>query len=87
MFRERGVQHLPTQQWGEALDVSLAEWVVQIVKKGLKKEKEGTLGSRLARILFTYRVTPQSTTGVSPAELLLGRQPRTKFDLLRLLRG
>ena len=35
-----------------------------------------------ARILFAYRTTPQSTTGVSPAQLLLGRQTCTRLDLL-----
>ncbi len=33
--------------------------------------------------MFAYRVTPQSTMGVTPAELLLGRQPRTRLDLLK----
>ena len=37
--------------------------------------------SRLAKILLTYRVTPQSTTGLAPAELLLGRRLRTRLDL------
>ena len=32
---------------------------------------------------MSYRITPQSTTGVSPAELLIGRHPRTRLDLLR----
>ena len=27
----------------------------------------------MARMLFQYRITPRSTTGVSPAELLFGR--------------
>ena len=56
---------------------------VQIVKKGLKKETSGTMSSRLAKLLFSYRITPQSTTGVSPAGLLLGRRPRTRLDLLK----
>ena len=29
-----------------------------------------------------YRLTPHATTGHSPAELLLGRQPRSRLDLL-----
>lgn len=29
-----------------------------------------------------YRSTPHSTTGVSPAELLFGRKPRTKLPML-----
>ena len=43
----------------------------------------GSMNTQLAQGLFTYRVMPQSTTGVSPAELLLHRQPRTRLDLLR----
>ena len=61
----------------------LAERAVQIVKKGLRKNKKGTFRTRLSHTLFSYRITPQSTTSVSPAELLLGRRPRSKLDLLR----
>ena len=41
------------------------------------------MNTRLAKILFSYRITPQGTTGIAPAELLLGRSPRTRLDLLR----
>ena len=60
----------------------LAERAVQIVKKGLKKVTAGSMYSRL-KILFSYRITPQATTGSAPAELLLGRRPRTCLDLLK----
>ena len=52
------------------------------MKRGLKKTTEGSVRSRLAKILYTYRLTPQSTTGVSPAEMLLGRRPRSRLDIL-----
>ena len=39
--------------------------------------------SRIAKVLFAYRNTPHCTTGNSPAKLLLGRQFRTRLDLLR----
>ena len=39
--------------------------------------------SRIAKVLMAYRVTPQSTTGVSPSELLKGRRIRTRLDLLK----
>lgn len=32
---------------------------------------------------MSYRLTPQTTTGMTPAEMLLGRQPRSKLDLLK----
>ena len=38
---------------------------------------------KLTRFLLTYRSTPHSTTGVSPAELFLKRQLRTRLDILR----
>ena len=41
------------------------------------------MSSRLAKVLLTYRVTPQSTTGLTPAELLLGRKLCIRLDLLK----
>ena len=61
----------------------LAERAVQVAKSGLRKVIDGSLRSRIAIILFTYRLTAQSTTGILPNELLLGRCPRTRLDLLR----
>ena len=43
----------------------------------------GSMNTRLGKVLFSYCITPQGTTGVSPAELLLGRRPHTRLDLLR----
>ena len=51
------------------------------MKEGVKK-MTGPLEVRHARFLFRYRVTPQATTGISPAELLMGRRLRTHLDLL-----
>jgi len=42
---------------------------------------EDDLHTRLCRFLLTYRTTPNAS-GKSPAELLLNRQPRTRYDLL-----
>ena len=38
---------------------------------------------RLDSFLLTYRITPQSTTGSTPAELFLRRDLRTRYSLLR----
>ena len=37
----------------------------------------------LARFLFSYRTTPNSTTGQTPAELFLNHRLRTRLDLMR----
>ena len=61
----------------------MAERAVQTVKQGIKKMASGTLQDKLARFLFQHRITPQTTTGVSPAELLFGRRLRSRLDALR----
>ena len=41
-----------------------------------------SLALKLASYLFHYRTTPHSTIGLSPAELLMGRHPRSVLDLV-----
>ena len=77
-----GIKHITSAPHHPASN-GLAERAVQIVKNGLKKVAEGTINTRLAKILFAYRITPQSTTGVSPSELLLIRRPRCRLDLVK----
>ena len=42
----------------------------------------GSVETRVSRFLARYRITPQTSTGVSPAELLLGRKPRSRLNLV-----
>lgn len=49
----------------------------------MKKLIGRSIGSRVARFLARYRVTPQSTTGTTAAELMFGRKIHTKLDLLK----
>lgn len=58
----------------------LAERAVQVFKKGLKMFQKGDIVTRLARFLISYRKTPQTSTGYSPAELLMHRKLRTRLD-------
>ena len=48
----------------------LAERAVQTLKSRMKKQLSGTIQTKLSRFLFHYRLTPHTTTGVAPAELL-----------------
>ena len=37
----------------------------------------------MSRIIFTYRITPQTPANTSPAELLIKRKPKSTIDLVR----
>ena len=81
-LKRNGIRHTTSAPYHPSSN-GLAERAVQIVKKGLRKVTSGSMSKRLAKVLFSYRITPQGTTGLAPAELLLGRCPRTRLDLLR----
>lgn len=80
--RLNGIKHTRVAPYHPSSN-GLAERAVRIVKEGLRKQSGGTLSDKLARLLFQYRITPQTTTGIAPAELLLGRKPRSRLDILK----
>ena len=79
---QNGIKHITVTPYHPSSN-GLAERAVGIVKSGLKRNTQGTLPVRLARVLFKYRVTQQTTTDETPAKLLLGRQLKTPLDNLR----
>ena len=80
-LKRNGIRHIFTLPYHPASN-GLVERSVQTLKEGLKRLKKGSLNTRLTRFLFKYRITPHSSTGVSPAELMYGRKLRSQFDLL-----
>lgn len=80
-LQNNGIRLLHTPPYHPSSN-GLAERAVQTVKQGILKLK-GDIHTRLNRFLFGYRITPQSTTGISPSELLMGRRLRSRLDLLR----
>ena len=82
---QNGIFHTKTAP-GHPATNGLAERYVGFFKSKMSAlssdDPPGDLSTRLSRFLFSYRSTPNST-GRSPAELLTGRQPRTRFDLLQ----
>ena len=52
------------------------------IQRRLPEVKEGTIADCVARFLLQYRVTPHTTTGRSPAELLFGRNIRTRLHAI-----
>ena len=79
---ENGICHQKSPPYHPASN-GLAERAVQILKQGLKKIRNGTIEERLSKLLFNYRITPQSTTGISPAKLLFGRNLRSRLDRVK----
>ena len=82
-MKKNGIKHIRSAP-GHPSSNGEAERFVQTFKRGLKASKHdgGSLQLRLDKFLFVYRSTPHATTGVSPAELFLKRNLRTRLDLL-----
>ena len=80
--KRNGFRHIRCAPYHPASN-GLAERAVQTFKEAMKKMVTGgDLDTHLSRFLFQYRLTPHSTTGHSPAELLFGRKPRSHLDFL-----
>ena len=82
-FMDRnGIKHLFSAPFHPASN-GLAERAVQTFKGSIERMSEGTLQCKLSRFLFKQRITPHSTTGISPAELLMGRRLRSHLQLAK----
>jgi transposase InsO family protein len=91
VLHRNGVKHTLTPPYHLSSN-GAAERSVQIVKNGLKKHLLGeqrqvqpklSTQHKLDNFLLTYRSTPQTVTGRSPAELFLKRELRTRFSMLK----
>uniref|UniRef100_A0A803JUZ6 Gypsy retrotransposon integrase-like protein 1 n=1 Tax=Xenopus tropicalis TaxID=8364 RepID=A0A803JUZ6_XENTR len=59
-----------------------AERMVQTTKDALKRIIDGDWNYRLAKFLLQQHITPSTSTGCSPAELLMNRRLKTCLDRL-----
>ena len=85
-MKKNGIRHVTSAPYHPAIN-GCAERAVQPFKAALKKMKcssRETIMTLLNRFLFHYRITPATTTGQSPAELLMGRQLKSAISLLKL---
>ena len=80
-YLSNGIKHITSAPYHPASN-GLAERAVQTFKSALKKFKDGSLETKIQRFLFEYRITPHSTTGVPPANLLMNRQLKSRLDLV-----
>ena len=81
-FTANGIKHITSAPYHPATN-GLAERAVQTFKSALKRLQEGSLETKIQRFLFDYRITPHSSTGIAPATLLMGRQAKSRLDLVQ----
>ena len=75
-----GIRHVTSAVYKPSSN-GLAERMVQTFKRALSTSNEH-VSVFLDKFLFKYRITPHSSTGVSPAELMFKRRLRCRLDLL-----
>ena len=80
-FKKNGNHHVKSAPYHPA-SIRLAECYVQTFKPSFKKSGGDDLQQQVSQCLFQYRSTPLSTTGVPPAQLLMGRCLQTRLDLM-----
>ncbi|XP_043916342.1 uncharacterized protein K02A2.6-like [Protopterus annectens] len=80
-LEKNGIVHVTSAPYHAALN-GCAERAVQTFKAMMKKAGDGSMAAKVSRVLFNYRITPQSTTGLSPAEMLQGWRLRSTLDLV-----
>ena len=84
--KRNGIRHVRTPPYHPSSN-GLVERAVQTFKGSFKRSRQGSINTRVSRFLFTYRMTPHSSTGISPAELMFGRKLHCQLDLLKPSRG
>jgi len=79
--KKNGIKHTFSAPYHSATN-GQAERAVQTFKQGLREIPHGSVEEKLMKFLFKYRITPHSTTGIPPAELLMGCRLRSRLNLL-----
>ena len=82
IHKELGIKHTISAPYHPATN-SAAERIVQILKQALKSVSGSNINHKLSNFLLTYRNTPHSLTGQTPAELFLKRVPHTRLSMLK----
>ena len=81
-LNKNGVRHVFSAPYHPASNGQV-EIMVRKIKDSLKSMKKGDTETQLRRILFKDHITPSTSTGSAPSELLFGRRLRSALTLLR----
>ncbi|UYV83534.1 K02A2.6-like [Cordylochernes scorpioides] len=80
-LRMNGIRHITSAPYHPQTN-GQAERVVQTLKQLIRKNGWENISVTLPRALFAMRTTPHGTTGLTPAELLMGRRLTTRMNRL-----
>lgn len=80
-YRSNGITFSTTAPYHPSSN-GQAERMVRYTKSSLATLSEGDFHLKLQRFLFKQHTTPHTTTGRTPAELIMGRKLRTMLDML-----
>jgi len=84
LFKSAGIRHSTTLPHCPATNGAAENLVDTFKRKIACMLNSGlNLGEAIKQFLFDYRCTPHSATNQTPAKLMLGRELRNRFSLLR----
>ena len=84
LMKSSGIRHSTSPPYCSATNGAAENLVDTFKRKVACMIKSGlTLEDAVKQFLFDYRSIPHSSTNQSPASLMLGRELRTRFSLLR----
>lgn len=80
-----GIQHVKTAPYHPSSNVFVQTMFRTNLQTAMKcsRNEAGCVKKKLANYLLAYRSTPHCTTNKTPAKLMMGRELRTKMDLIR----
>lgn len=85
-LNQNGIRHILTAP-GNPSTNGQAENFVKTIKKSIianiNKHKDINMDVVLNKFLFDYRITKHCTTNQSPAKVMLGREPKSRFSLMK----
>jgi transposase InsO family protein len=79
---QNGIKHIKTATDKPSSTGQLENFVRSFKQSLVKTGDSGNMSHKLAKFLFSYRNTPNTVTGKSPAESFLNCKIRTKFSLV-----
>ena len=68
ILQKNGIKHITSTPYHPSTN-GLVERAIQTFTRGMKKQSDGSVDTKLARFVLSYLITPRSTTGEAPATL------------------